>query len=494
MKLRINYRGALLIFNPIIFILLLFAAHEAQALSYIVTNTNNSGGGSLRQAMLNAEATSAADTIEFDIPGGGGHTITPLTSLPIMGASVTIDGYTQPGYAGIPLIEINAVNVVNGLHYQHPDSGTRTFIVRGLIINRASGSGLLISSPGTLENLSTTITGCFIGTNSLGTTDLGNGGNGIEINARNAIVGGTGFGDRNVISGNGGNGISYKNETGGSSDGIDIYSNLIGTNAAGTADLGNSLDGIYIGTGQPFIGGTSSGGVSRGNIISGNGGNGIHLNANTQVATIQRNLIGTNAAGTGDLGNTLDGILIEGSNNHLIGSSTNSSNGNTISGNGENGILLSLGVDAVQIFGNRIGSNSAGTGNLGNDGNGILIFNSANTEIGLAGNNTARNIIVRNDLNGIFLNGLDSDDNVIQNNFIGTIPAGTALGNFGDGILITGGGSNTIGGTTANAGNTIGLNIGNGVNISSSFSSGNLIRQMRCMQMMVSASISAQSA
>ena len=135
-----------------------------------------------------------------------------------------------------------------------------------------------------------------------------------------------------------------------------------------------------------------------------------------------------------------------------------------------------FGLVTTKITGCFIETNSSGTTDLGNDVNGILIFNSANTEIGLAGNNTARNIIVRNDLNGIFLNGLDSDDNVIQNNFIGTIPAGTALGNFGDGILITGGGSNTIGGTTANAGNTIGLNIGNGVNISSSFSSGNLIR------------------
>lgn len=213
------------------------------------------------------------------------------------------------------------------------------------------------------------ITGCYIGTNSSGTTDLGNGGSGISIGTGSAIIGGTGFGERNVISGNNGTGIFAD---GGA---VEIYNNYIGTNAAGTADLGNSGNGISIGGGTVTVGGTSASNVNQGNVISGNNSNGIGVFSRT-AATIQRNLIGTNAAGTGDLGNSLNGISVSGEDvPHLIGSSTNSLNGNVISGNGggldnNNGIKID-GVNGVQIFGNRIGTNSAGTAVLQNDRNGI---------------------------------------------------------------------------------------------------------------------------
>src|SRR5262245_53416398 len=64
---------------------------------FTVSNTNDSGSGSLRQAILDANNNAGADTIRFAIPGAGVHTITPTSELPTITGPVTIDGYTQQG-------------------------------------------------------------------------------------------------------------------------------------------------------------------------------------------------------------------------------------------------------------------------------------------------------------------------------------------------------------------------------------------------------------
>lgn len=65
--------------------------------SFTVTTTADTGPGSLRQAIINANANPDAATIRFKIPGSGVKTITPATPLPPITAPVKIDGYTQPG-------------------------------------------------------------------------------------------------------------------------------------------------------------------------------------------------------------------------------------------------------------------------------------------------------------------------------------------------------------------------------------------------------------
>src|SRR5467141_4130270 len=78
-------------------LLLLFAVGSSGAATFPVINTNDSGAGSLRQAITDANTTAGADTITFNISGAGVHTITPLTALPNITEAVTIDGYSQPG-------------------------------------------------------------------------------------------------------------------------------------------------------------------------------------------------------------------------------------------------------------------------------------------------------------------------------------------------------------------------------------------------------------
>ena len=83
----------------------------------VVTNTNDSGSGSLRQAILDANAHAGVETISFNIPGAGPHTIYPVTQLPDVTSPVIIDGRTQPDYyTGNPLIWISGSGtIVDGL-------------------------------------------------------------------------------------------------------------------------------------------------------------------------------------------------------------------------------------------------------------------------------------------------------------------------------------------------------------------------------------------
>src|SRR6266511_3479784 len=145
-----------------------FSVTAAPAATFTVTNTNDSGPGSLRQAILDANAAPGADTIAFNIPEAGVHTISPLSPLPALtdDAGVTIDGYTQPGSSAntLPIgndavltIEIDgtaAGGFVNGLRVQ----GTNA-TVRGLVINRFALSGILIAS-----GYGHHVGGCFLGT------------------------------------------------------------------------------------------------------------------------------------------------------------------------------------------------------------------------------------------------------------------------------------------------------------------------------------------
>src|SRR5439155_26949600 len=104
--------------------------------TFTVLNTNDSGAGSLRQAILDANAAAGADVINFNIDGGGVQTIAPTSILPQITGAVTIDGTTQPGFAGSPIIELNgaSASAFAGLNIT---AGNST--VRGLVINRFNG-------------------------------------------------------------------------------------------------------------------------------------------------------------------------------------------------------------------------------------------------------------------------------------------------------------------------------------------------------------------
>ncbi|MBP1658646.1 MAG: alkaline phosphatase, partial [Bacteroidetes bacterium] len=74
---------------------------------FVVTTINDTGNGSLRKAISDANVSPGADTIRFNISPAGAKTITPLSKLPNIIDPVTIDGTTQPGFVDKPMIELN---------------------------------------------------------------------------------------------------------------------------------------------------------------------------------------------------------------------------------------------------------------------------------------------------------------------------------------------------------------------------------------------------
>ena len=309
------------------------------------------------------------------------------------------------------------------------------------VISGNQDNGIAIETAFGFSNADTSvfIFNNFIGTTAGGNVDLGNSHNGISF-------GGPGFGysmqvgnglanGRNIISGNDENGILANSGT------ITIAGNYIGTSFNGNVDVGNTLDGIRLDSEvlSATIGGTVLG-VPIGNLISGNNENGISIKDASIPATIRNNKIGTNAAGTAALGNTEDGIYLYENDTFtnssiIIGSDTSATDGNTISGNGGFGIEITEKVRQVKIFANRIGTNDAATAKIANGVTGIAILSSQN-EVGLAGNDTASNVISGNSLFGIMLVTSTGSGNKIFNNFIGTNSSGANLGNSSDGIYI----------------------------------------------------------
>ena len=99
--------------------------------SFVVTNTNDSGAGSLRQAILDANAAAGAETITFAIPGSGRHTITVASALPAITENTTIDGTSQSGFIGTPLIELTGGSSFAGLALTGHDAVVRSLSIYG---------------------------------------------------------------------------------------------------------------------------------------------------------------------------------------------------------------------------------------------------------------------------------------------------------------------------------------------------------------------------
>ena len=400
-----------------------------QLLSTItVTNSADSGDGSLRQAIINADNTHAASTITFKI-GTGAQTINLKSALPTVTVPLTIDGTTQPGFAGQPLITLDGTSAGDGAEGLRLAGGND--VVLGLAIDNFRDCGIMV------DGNNNTISGDYIGIDASGTKAAGNGGSGVKVNSSSSgnIIGGTTAAARNVISSNG-----WANPYSGRGVWLDgtsnntIEGNYFGTNAAGTAAVSNYGDDIcLVGAANNTIGGTAAG---AGNLISGSGRVGIWMNASsTTNNTIQGNLIGTDVTGTKALGNQITGIMLAGAVGNLIGGPTAAAR-NVIAANVQAGILLQPGSSNNVIQGNFIGTNSAGTAALGNVGSGIEVDSGANN------NTISGNLISGNKLSGIDLIGTSGD--VITGNMIGTDVTGTKrLGNGQNGITVELG-SNTI--------------------------------------------------
>lgn len=220
--------------------------------------------------------------ISFNIPGNGPHTFQLTAPLPTITAPVIIDGWSEPDFAGTPVIELDGTYAgdSNGLRIT---SGHST--IRGLVINRFNGSGIRIESKG-----NNTIQGNYIGTDTTGTQTRSNTQNGIYIaNSPNNTIGGVTAAERNIIAGNCEDGIKI---SGTNATGNVVQGNAIGTNANNDINLGNTRNGVLVQASSNIIGGTAAGAA---NTIAYNGANGVLITSGNQNA-IRANAIFANHA------------------------------------------------------------------------------------------------------------------------------------------------------------------------------------------------------
>ncbi len=502
--------------------------------SFTVTTTAATGAGSLEQAILYVDedtGNSSVDTINFDIATGSGPYILNLPSFGLIAIThpVFLDGTSQPGYAGTPIIVLNGTGVrLGGLVLASGSDGSAvlgldiidftedaygidiessgnvvqaTYVgvqangsiaasnFEGILIDGSNntvggatvgagnlisgnvGDGIDIEGPFASGNL---VAGNKIGTDITGTVALGNGGSGVVINtSASNTIGGTAAGAGNVISGNTTNGVAIYTSL------LNfVQGNLIGTDLSGAAALGNTGAGVavygtsesYSRTGRNVIGGTTAG---AGNVISGNGG-GIFIDEGF-LDLVAGNLIGTDAAGTAAVANEFFGISTQFGSGNTIGGTTAGA-GNVVLGS------PAIGIDDDQgdlVAGNKIGTDITGTVGVANgSGVGVDISGGASDNT-IGGTGAAGNLISDNGW-GVEFVGTGGTSNLVAGNLIGTDVTGTvALGNLLGGVLLASGSGNTIGGA-AGLGNLISSNgyyygPNGGIDIEGSTASGNLV-------------------
>ncbi|MGP0066264.1 MAG: NosD domain-containing protein [Isosphaeraceae bacterium] len=380
-----------------------------------------------------------------------------------IGTDVTGEHNIGNGKTGVQIVN-EATGAIRGTQ-----SGGRAVVVRN-VISGNRGDGIHIMS-GSLD----LITGNFIGTDVTGENSIGNGKTGVSIDSgKSDRIGGETSGARNVVSGNGGDGIHI---AGGSLD--LVLGNRIGTNVTGENPIGNAKTGVSIASGmRDQIGGTTAGAH---NVISGNRGDGIYISRGS-LNVVAGNDIGTNVMGNAAIANATGIQLTGGAASNVIGGLTTKPGtgaGNVISGNSGAGILVGASAISNLIVGNLIGTNATGLGAVPNEAqvDGIDLAGASHNTIGGSGAG-AQNVISGNTRSGI---GLDdgANHNQILGNFIGMDVTGeVAIPNSNGVDLEVGATSNSIGGLTATpgtgAGNVISGNAVSGIGLNAG-ADGNLI-------------------
>jgi len=406
-----------------------------------VTTVADAGAGSLRECLELANNCSRT-TISFNIAEPCNQSkgddswwrISPMSPLPLINSHLTtIDGTTQTVNQGDsnslgPEIEINGelAGAVDGLTVYKQDN-----LIKGLVINgfnSATRGGIFFSSITASAN---SVHGCYLGSSATGDSAIPNY-NGVRFLtlASNNHIGGPGADEWNLISGNTYCGVYQSTNCSNN----DLVGNHIGTNAPGTAALGNGEYGIY----SSASSGVTIGGIGAGksNLVSGNGNHGIYLNGSDN-ALVQGNQIGTNLAGTAKIPNAGAGLCVSSCDTVTIGGASEGA-GNILSGNARQGIVVQ-GGDLCYIYGNKVGTGPTGTETgLGNDSAGIKLWNSElNNTMKVGGLNEGEgNIIAGSAYAGVYIDRdgtlIEVAGNVIRDNAVSGVLSGS------DGLRIVG--------------------------------------------------------
>ncbi len=409
-------------------LLLLSPLVHAAGATFHVSNSNDSGSGSFRQAVLDAAGDVQSDNIVFD----SSFMMVSLSSYLRVTTTVNIIG----NYA-----VISGNNSSNGVYFAAGSDGST---ITAMAFIRSTGYGLSLASN------CNRVYNCAFGTNFSGTSGLGNN-IGLSISGHSNDIGGTLSSGYNIISGNTSYGLSIYNAIGNH-----IHGNYIGTNGLATLAVPNGTGIQLYGTStQTLIGGDR--GAGQGNVISGNTNYGVYISDGSCFDnSLAGNYIGVDPSQTNPLPNSV-GILIHQATWNYIGLPV-ANYGNVVAGNSSYGIYLWRGNNTTdpRPYGNRIQNNYIGicpdTGTVYGNNNGIYLAYADSNLIGGDRAGNEGNVISGNTGHGIYV--LDGSGNTLSGNLIGTDITGTAgAHNTGSGIRIQAGSGNLIGG--ANSGFTL---------------------------------------
>ena len=447
-----------------------FSAATFVANAFIVINTNDSGSGSLRAAIIHANRD-PGNTITFAIPtnlatppGTSTFVIMPNSALPTVTAATTIDGTTESLFLGkLAVVQINGSELSGTPDGLTLGQGSSTSTIKGLDIADFAGAGIHV------ESSDDSIVANLIGTDASSQNALGNGTGVLLTSGTGNVIGGTMSGAANVISGNFTAGIELD---GPSVTATQILGNKIGTNSTGTKMVTqtNQSDplqarqnvGIVInGSAGNTVGGFTANSC---NVICGNY---VGVNLANPTGTggpnlVVGNLIGTNASGSPALGNIV-GIYINGASSNTIGGTATGAE-NTISGNSSVGVeIYGSGSKSNVVEGNAIGLAEGGITLLQNgqfvQSTGIFILNASGNKIG--GKDTGDGNTISGNQNAgvyIFSQAGVSSNNIVEGNRIGLASgAGPGPGNNGYGVLFLNAPHNQPG-TSGPAANRFGRN------------------------------------
>lgn len=381
--------------------IVLFAfCHYSIGAKVIVTSINDSGAGSLRDAIEQTNLNTGADTILLS-PIISGSTITLLSAMEDITDDSTyilfdinLDGEPNLAIDGSSLSSGEPGIVVLGQNVH----------INGIAIMGFPGNGIRFNA-----SKNSSLTSSYIGLDLTGAVANGNSSPGVYIDGSDSVaIGLNNFG--NVISGNASDGIYINN-----SDYVSISGNIIGLSSSGTVPLSNGGNGIYLtGSDSILIGNSIAGGR---NIISSNTVCGILGNSGTFVS-ISNNYIGTDINGSLDLGNSVAGITTFASTNYwLIGNTITS--GNVVSGNNQFGIDIQGSYHV--IANNTIGLDVTQSTVLSNGNTALKISASQNI--------IRENVISGSISEGILITGSGAVNNLLRSNSIYNNNIGISLAN-----------------------------------------------------------------
>jgi hypothetical protein len=460
--------------------------------TFAVTTADDSGAGSLRQAILDANASPGPDNVVFAV-GTGPVTIALASPLPPMTEPTLILGNTQPGLtdpsninpdpffnAPFPLVTVDGSDAgagADGLVFSGAGSsgsqvqylqvlnfdgdgivldGSANGLLAFFVSSGHGGNGVVITGAGATGNR---LENGFIGTDKTGNVVVPNGGDGVLITddaSGNVVGGGNFFQSRCIISGNLGNGVRI---TGGASGNLE-QGNVIGLNAGNDQALGNGLDGVLVeGTGAGNIIG---GPVGLGGIKAANGRHGVSVMGESPGTVVFNAFAGTSAFSNRDFGNGLDGIHVEASGAGIIITT------NIGSGNGRYGLYVGGNANGVIVNTALLGVGFPGLDAIPNGVAGAIITdNAADTQFGTTDVPAAiaalfptvadtpaeqlRSIVAGNGGPGLIIEGNATNTRVINSDFGGGV-GGVPFPNDGPSIVVRGNATGTVIGTTDPAG------------------------------------------